>query len=205
MICNSTRDDFPRLQAIADVCFGKRFLDYTSYRQPISINYQIDGVIVGFATASIGYASELGRRVGDLLPNEKVGILCNICVLPEYAGRGIGTALTAERCRRLESQVPRIIATAWKQYQTGIVNAAITLGRNDFKVVGEVEKPYAGMPCIVCGDSCKCSVVVYSRERSVDVSGNEGQQRGVQASDGTGEEDRRLVASVEEKHSCELV
>lgn len=204
MICDSTRDDFPRLLEISDVCFGKGFLNYFSLRESISINYQIDGKIVGFATASIGRPLQLGWRVARLFPVEDAGILCNICVLPEYAGKGIGTALTAERCKRLEKQVPRIIATAWKQYQTGIVNAAVTLSRNGFKPIAEIEMAYKGMRCQLCGDSCQCGVVVYSRESVIDVPA-EGQQGGVQASDATRNGNCQILAGMEAEHSCELV
>ena len=92
-------------------------------------------------------------------------ILKCAAVHPEHRGKGIGTELVKARLEYLGDQGCDVVKSyAW--IINGKCPAEKPLKTNGFYFVEEVEAFYknSNMPCLVCGDVCKCAAKIFEKK-----------------------------------------
>ena len=162
VVKDNTKEVMPAIRNIAGITFGEEYACVLD--SCISINAEIDGVVVGYGTASIDYVENICledhiQLFVDLYPFQ-VGIIGNVATHPDYQRKGVGYEITKELVKRLRLLGQKtIIGSAWRSKHG--INIGSVLTKIGFTPVIEIDEFWKGQPCIQCGDCCTCPAVIF--------------------------------------------
>lgn len=181
-IARITKRQVPAVLSIAEKQLGAAYINVEDLlaEENVACYASISGKIVGFCTGkqialdkiyeSIPQLREM--KLKQLATVETLGMVASVATDPDYAGRGIGSALVEHCIAELEKKDFNVLAmTGWKSPK-GVHIGSIAKNYG-FKEVLEVPDFWKedslkhGYACPVCGQPpCRCSAVVYLRHSS---------------------------------------
>lgn len=91
-----------------------------------------------------------------------VGYIESIAVIPELQGLGLGKILVERGLKFLESKgCTEVVAMCWL---SGLKGQSLPLFEHlGFEEVEHFIQPWEGIPCVVCGDDCKCDATMVHK------------------------------------------
>lgn len=189
LVEKTKREDIDKVTALLGNALGVRYLsknDVTSYLEGqnstvFSLKSAQDGTVVGAAIATLLDAtsplegivpSDQIERVERVVPElefNKVSYLKSLAVAPKHQGLGGATALVKAAVEwSLERSATLVFAIGWKDQQgchiQGVLEGLEFEAReelSDFWLVDSKEHDYE---CPSCGETCRCSAVLFSRQ-----------------------------------------
>lgn len=181
MIRPGEEKDVTTAVQLSDAYFGKRYISRNYFKSCLSDPSKVflvaeqDNQVVGFALSRILNTSEeleaalfidpkwLKQRLGSHLP---IGLRKGTVVQMEYRGHGLGAGLIQQSNSILEKRGCRSLVTpVWKS--TNYNKMTSSLKEEDHFPIGEFREYWKedskkrGYECNVCGNPCKCSMVLY--------------------------------------------
>lgn len=177
----ATTTDKVDLLRVADRQLGDGYVDPHSLDPLIerqagfAVVARIDGHVIGFALCPIVSPDAVADLAQVPLPKymshaDEVGVIKTVAVLPEHAGKGVGSGLVRICIREMVKQgVRALFSVAWKQ-PDGTVNISGVLKTSGFMEFGEVRDYWKddsladGFFCPACEEPpCRCSAVMFAK------------------------------------------